>query len=43
MTAISAMSGAKLAMHHRRKRVNVVALSAAFGAMARLRSSSLIV
>ena len=34
MTAISAMSGAKLAMHHRRKRVNVVALSAAFGAMA---------
>ena len=34
MTAISAMSGAKLAMHHRRKRVNVIALSAAFGAMA---------
>ena len=34
MTAISAMSGAKLAMHHRRKRVNVVALSCAFGAMA---------
>jgi len=34
MTAISAMSGAKLAMHHRRKRTNVVALSLAFGAMA---------
>ena len=34
MTAISAMSQAKLAMHHRRKRVNVIALSAAFGAMA---------
>jgi phosphate transport system permease protein len=34
MTAISAMSGAKLAMHHRRKRTNVIALSLAFGAMA---------
>ena len=34
MTAISAMSASKLAMHHRRKRVNVIALSAAFGAMA---------
>jgi len=34
MTAISAMSPSKLAMHHRRKRVNVIALSAAFGAMA---------
>ncbi|MFL6626990.1 MAG: phosphate ABC transporter permease PstA [Vitreoscilla sp.] len=34
MTAISAMSQAKLAMHHRRKRTNVVALSLAFGAMA---------
>ena len=34
MTAISAMSGARLAMHHRRKRTNVVALSLAFGAMA---------
>ena len=34
MTAIAAMSKSKLAMHHRRKRVNVVALTAAFGAMA---------
>jgi phosphate transport system permease protein len=34
MTAISAMSAPKLAMHHRRKRTNVVALSLAFGAMA---------
>jgi len=34
VTAISAMSASKLAMHHRRKRVNVIALSAAFGAMA---------
>jgi phosphate transport system permease protein len=34
VTAISAMSQAKLAMHHRRKRTNVVALSLAFGAMA---------
>jgi len=34
MTAISAMSPAKLAMHHRRKRINVMALSLAFGAMA---------
>jgi len=34
MTAISAMSPAKLAMHHRRKRTNVMALSLAFGAMA---------
>ena len=34
MTAISAMSPAKLAMHHRRKRTNVIALSLAFGAMA---------
>ena len=34
MTAISAMSPSKLAMHHRRKRTNVIALSLAFGAMA---------
>jgi len=34
MTAIAAMSRSKLAMHHRRKRVNVVALSCAFAAMA---------
>ncbi len=34
MTAIAAMSKSKLAMHHRRQRVNVVALSLAFGAMA---------
>ncbi len=34
MTAIAAMSKSKLAMHHRRKRTNVIALSAAFGAMA---------
>jgi phosphate transport system permease protein len=34
VTAISAMSQAKLAMHHRRKRTNVIALSLAFGAMA---------
>ena len=34
MTAISAMSASKLAMHRRRKRVNTVALTLAFGAMA---------
>ena len=34
MTAISAMSKSKLAMHSRRKRTNVIALSLAFGAMA---------
>jgi phosphate transport system permease protein len=34
MTAIAAMSASKLAMHHRRKRTNVIALSLAFGAMA---------
>jgi len=34
VTAISAMSQAKLAMHHRRKRTNVIALSLAFCAMA---------
>ena len=34
MTALSAMSPARLAMHHRRKRVNAVALSLAFCAMA---------
>jgi len=34
VTAISAMSQAKLAMHHHRKRTNVIALSLAFGAMA---------
>ena len=34
MTTISAVSGARLAMHMRRKRVNAVALALAFGAMA---------
>ena len=34
MTALSALSASKLAMHRRRKRVNVVALSLALGAMA---------
>jgi len=34
MTAISAMSASKLAMHKRRKRVNNVGLALAFGAMA---------
>ncbi|MFI4981886.1 MAG: phosphate ABC transporter permease PstA [Nevskiales bacterium] len=34
MTAIAAMSKSKLAMHNRRKRVNVLALALAFGAMA---------
>ena len=34
MTAISSMSGNRLAMHKRRKRVNTVGLALAFGAMA---------
>ncbi|HEX7688774.1 MAG TPA: phosphate ABC transporter permease PstA [Burkholderiaceae bacterium] len=34
MTAISALPPARMAMHNRRKRVNVIALSLAFGAMA---------
>ena len=34
MTALSAMSASRLAMHHRRKRVNKFALTLAFGAMA---------
>ncbi len=34
MTAISAMSASKMAMHKRRKRVNTVGLTLAFGAMA---------
>jgi phosphate transport system permease protein len=34
MTALSAMSASRLAMHRRRKRVNRVALTLAFGAMA---------
>jgi phosphate transport system permease protein len=34
MTSISAVSGPRLAMHLRRKRVNAVALTLAFGAMA---------
>ena len=34
MTAISSMSGKRMAMHNRRKRVNTVALTLAFGAMA---------
>ena len=34
MTALSAMSASRLAMHNRRKRVNRVALALAFGAMA---------
>src|SRR3982751_2775685 len=34
MTAVSAVSGARLSMHMRRKRVNAVALTLAFGAMA---------
>ena len=34
MTALSAVSGSRMAMHMRRKRVNVVALTLAFGAMA---------
>ena len=34
MTAVSAVSGPRMAMHMRRKRVNVIALTLAFGAMA---------
>ena len=34
MTALSAVSGSRMAMHMRRKRVNVIALTLAFGAMA---------
>jgi phosphate transport system permease protein len=34
MTAVSAVSGPRLSMHMRRKRVNAVALTLAFGAMA---------
>jgi len=34
MTAISAMSGARLAMHHRRKRMNAFGLTLGFAAMA---------
>ena len=34
MTALSAVSGSRMAMHMRRKRVNVIALALAFGAMA---------
>jgi len=34
MTALSAMSASRLAMHHRRKRVNAIALALGFGAMA---------
>jgi phosphate transport system permease protein len=34
MTSLSAVSGPRLAMHQRRKRVNAVALTLAFGAMA---------
>ena len=34
MTAISSMSGNRMAMHRRRKRVNTIALALAFAAMA---------
>ena len=34
MTTVSAITGSRLAMHNRRKRVNVIALTLAFGAMA---------
>ena len=34
MTTVSAVSGPRMAMHMRRKRVNVIALTLAFGAMA---------
>jgi phosphate transport system permease protein len=34
MTALSAMSASRLAMHHKRKRVNKIALALGFGAMA---------
>src|SRR3978361_1559325 len=34
MTAVSQVSGPRMAMHMRRKRVNVIALALAFGAMA---------
>jgi len=34
MTALSSVSGSRMAMHMRRKRVNVIALTLAFGAMA---------
>ena len=34
MTTVSAITGSRLAMHNRRKRVNAVALTLAFGAMA---------
>lgn len=34
MTTVSAITGPRLAMHNRRKRVNVIALTLAFGAMA---------
>ena len=34
MTALSAMSASRLAMHHRRKRVNAIALALGFAAMA---------
>ena len=34
MSALSAMSASRLAMHHKRKRVNAIALSLAFAAMA---------
>ena len=34
MTTVSAVTGSRLVMHNRRKRVNVIALTLAFGAMA---------